>query len=163
MAQGDETIFSREIQIFADQVQEIEQAVSDVISLRELDNATGKTLEYVGEIVGITRPVGMTDNNYIKLIKAKIQMNSSGGEPERLIAALKALTGATNVSYYESLYLACLDFTGVSVIDNLWNFMKALVAGGVDLRLNYVDSVTPFTFDSDTNGLDNGLLGGLVT
>jgi hypothetical protein len=162
MAQGDQSRFSKEIQIFATQVQEIEQAISDVISLRELDNATGKTLDYVGEVVGISRPYGLNDAAYLIIIKAKIQMNASGGEPERLIAAIRALTTAGDVAFWDIPFLVSLEFPGTSIIDGLWNFIKRIVAGGVELRLVNVDSLSPFTFDSDTLGLDNGNLGTLI-
>ena len=105
----------------------------------------------------------MSDTDYIPLLVAKIQMNASGGEPERLIAALKALTNTTTVNYHD--YYPCLvslEFAGTSVIDNLWTFMKRLVAAGVALRLVQVDATTPFTFDSDTLGFDNGFLGDLL-
>lgn len=161
--QGDLTNFYQEIKAFSDQLNVLDVATVDVYNLRQVANATGTTLDNVGDQVGIIRPSAMNDTNYRALIYAKIQMNRSGGEPETLIAAIKALTSATSVNYTD-YYPGCasIGFAGTSVIDNLWTFTKRLTAGGVALRLVQVDAITPFKLDSATNGLDNGKLGNAI-
>jgi hypothetical protein len=164
MAQGDLSKFSQEIQAFMDQLSELDQAIVDVYNLRGVATATGQTLDYVGDQVGELRPTGADDNTYRLLIIAKIQMNNSGGEPERLIAVVEALTGASSsqVSYTDYPGMVSLEYAG-NVIQNLYTFIKRITAGGIGLRLVQVDSVIPFEFDSLTNGLDNGKLGNLIT
>ena len=90
MTQFAETNFSKEIGFFGDQVQELENAVFDIYNLRDLDVATGETLDYIGGLVGQPRPAGMIGDDvaYLALIRGKIQINSSSGEPDRLINAL---------------------------------------------------------------------------
>lgn len=162
MAQGDETIFSKEIEVFSDQVQDLETAINDLYNLRGVLTATGKTLDYVGEQVGATRPYGMSDTDFRALVNAQIQMNMSGGEPERLIAAITALAAATSVSYQDYYLMVSLEFAG-TVISNLWNTIRRIVSGGVGLRLVQCDATTPFQFDTAGRGLDEGKLGNLLS
>ena len=163
MAQGDQTVFSKEIQAFADQVTALENATNDVYNLRGIYTATGATLDNVGDQVGCARPGGMDDNDYLNLILAQIQMNFSGGEPERLISAIRALTNATVINYYE-IYpcLIWIEIMATSIPANFWTFMKRLTAGGVALNLIFLNTTKPFYFDSATNGFDNGLLSATI-
>ena len=166
MAQGDITRFAQEIKAFADVVQLLDNAAIDVYNKRSVGTAFGQTLDYVGSQVGCSRPANMVgdDDSYRALIRATIQMNYSGGEPERLIAAMEILTSAVaaTVNYQDYYLMASLEFVG-TVIVNLWNLIKRIVAGGVNLRLVQKSPTTPFLFDSSTNGLDNGQLGNLVS
>jgi hypothetical protein len=157
MAAGDLSRFSQEIQIFADQVQEFENSVYDVATKRGVGSAEGQTLDYVGEIAGQSRPFGMTDENYRALIRWKIQLNRSGGEPNTLLDALKIITGADEVRIVEATGFIQLSFSGGTVPDDLYSKMKRVVSGGVSLQLSRGSS-TPFRFDSATNGFDNGQL-----
>ena len=147
MAQGDKTIFSKEIQADADQAQDLENAIWAVKDARSVENATGATLDYIGEVVGCNRPTGYEDESYRLLIKAQIQMNASGGEPERLIAGVVALAGASWVRYMD--YYPCmvsLEFAGTAIA-NLWTLIKRIVAGGVWLRFVQADGANAFQFD----------------
>jgi hypothetical protein len=161
VAQGDQTVFSKEIQAFAEQAQAFENAAQDVYTLRDVLTATGQTLDYVGDQVGIERPSGMDDNAFRALVQAKIQMNLSGGEPNRLIAAVVALTYATTVNYADYYCMASLEFAG-TLINTLYTYIKRLVVGGVALRLVQIDETTPFQFDSEDLGFDQGKLGNLI-
>ena len=163
MAQGDQTLFSKEVQAFADQAQALDNAIQDVYNLRGVYTATGMTLDYVGDQVGCTRPAGMSDTNFQDLILAQIQMNASGGEPERIISAVRALTNATTINYRE-IYpcLVWLEIQATIFPLNFWTFMKRLVAAGVALNIVSLNTTKPFYFDSSTNGFDNGLLSATI-
>jgi hypothetical protein len=164
MAQGDQTVFSKEIGAFAQMTQDLEAAISGVLYLRDVGTATGQTLDNVGDQVGQDWPTGMSDNDYRALIRAKIVMNLSGGEPERLISAVRALTNATVINYYESYPCNIwIDISATSMAANLWTLLKRLVVGGVALNLRAIDSALPFRFDSATNGLDQGKLCAPIT
>jgi hypothetical protein len=157
MASGDKSIFSREIQAFADQAQELEDATYDVATKRGVDTATGAVLDLVGEIVGQTRPVGIGDSDYRDLIRFKIQMNSSGGEPERLVLAVQVLTGATEIFIVEGYCSVWIYFSATSFPANIFSMLYKLKAAGVKLFLTNGED-TPFMLDSSTNGLDQGKL-----
>lgn len=163
MAYGDQSNFSKEITAFTDQVMELETAINDVYNLRSVDTATWQTLNNIGDQVGQARPYGMSDSDYRSLVRAKIQMNMSGGEPERLIAAVEALTGAlpANVQYTDYPGMVRIEYAG-NAVANLWTFMKRLTAGGIGLQIVQNDATSPFRFDSGP-GFDSGKLGNAIT
>jgi hypothetical protein len=108
---GDKTNFLKEVESFAAQLQEIEDALWTIYDLRSVkpgafdsimtdSNTTANFLDDIGGNVGLLRG-GMTDRVYLPAILAKINQNRSCGEPERLIKALKDITAATRVWYGE--------------------------------------------------------------
>lgn len=145
---GDQTLFSKFLQAFAAQVQNLENAIDDIRLLRRLTVAADAQLDSLGEIVGETRQ-GKTDTNYRTAIIAKIQMNASCGEPERIIAALKALTGATDVKYSE-IYPATIyiNFSSDTTVNELYNYLQRLCPTGVRLILTQSDEDGAFTLSS---------------
>jgi hypothetical protein len=149
---GDQSLFSKFVQAFAAQIQNLENATWDTMLLRRIDVATGAQLDSLGEIVGETRQ-GKIDADYKIAILAKIQMNASCGEPERLIAAVKALTGATVVEYQDifpaTVYINFESDTVVS--DQLYNYLQRLLPAGVRLILTQSDDDDTFMFASGSS------------
>lgn len=161
MALGDQSRYSKEIQAFGGRMQELENVVYDIATKRGLETATGQTLDYLGEIPGISRPIGTNDTDYRNLIKWKIQANRGGGEPDTLLDALKILTDADEVQLSELSCFVWLQFINGTEPVNLYQKMKSLVAGGVGLEL--INAPTgAFRLDSAEFGLDNGLLSSKV-
>jgi len=148
---GDPTLFSKLIQSLAAQIQNLENATWDTGTLRRLDVATVAQLDSIGEIVGETRQ-GKSDPEYKTAIIAKIHMNASCGEPERLIAAIKTLTGATIVVYREmfpaSVYI---NFESDTVVNQLYNYIQRLCPAGVQLLLVQSDDDDAFMFASGSS------------
>ena len=161
MALGDQSRYSKEIQAFGGRMQDLENVIYDIATKRGLETATGLTLDYLGEIPGVSRPIGMSDNDYRNLIKWKILVNRSGGEPDTLLDALKILTGADDVNIIEMVCFVWMEFTGGTIPADLYGKIKRLVAGGVGLEL--INAPTgAFRLDSSEYGLDNGLLSSKV-
>lgn len=101
-ADSDQSNFAKEMRAFADQVQELEDAAFIVYTYRGIDSAlaygadqgwasnVNPVLDDIGSIVGAPRQ-SLLNVDYALSIKAKIQMNASQGEPERLVAALQQI------------------------------------------------------------------------
>ena len=170
------TNFQKEIAAFTAQVQELEDAAYEVYKVRFIDAAlqfgidknfpanVNGILDDIGDRVGCIRPLQMSNADYAVLLHAQVAMNAGGATPGQLTAALKVLTGATVVNYHECYpHTVWIEFAATSAPANLYTYMKAMVAGGVGLVLVMIDPTLPFYFDSSTNGLDNGLLGALIT
>lgn len=73
---------------YTDEVQELENAIWDVIVGRLTDYAEGVQLEALGHIVGQKRD-GLGDAAYRAHIKARIRINQSFGQPQDVIAVIR--------------------------------------------------------------------------
>lgn len=82
-------------------IQDIENALTDMNTLRYLPEAVGQQLDNIGQIVGISRLVGQSDASYLIAILTQIQINTSDGTPEQLISLFFILTAATQILFFE--------------------------------------------------------------
>lgn len=162
MAKGDPSNVSKFVRVFANQIQLLENATADVKILRQFAHAENAQLDSIGAIVGENRQ-GKIDAEYRIAILARINLNASRGEPERIIAALKAITGATLIHYREN-YPACIeiDFYAPTIVIGLLEYMQKICPGGVKLILEQIISVHPFIFDVGPDGFDTGHLSTLL-
>ena len=79
--------------------QEIETMFFDLLNKRlDLNQAVGEQLDQVGLIVGQDR-LNFDDDFYRILLLARIGINVSNGEPERIIDTIKLLTSASFIHY----------------------------------------------------------------
>ena len=78
----------------ASEVQTIENTTFDLGQVLQLDSASGEWLDRFGAIVGERRK-GLADADYRRFIQARIQINRSQGEHERLIRIAQLMTGAS--------------------------------------------------------------------
>lgn len=76
-------------QSWLDQIQEIEDALFEILLERNLDDAEGVQLETIGKIVGQT-PLEQTQD-LRTAIRARLLINRSSGTPEELILLLRLL------------------------------------------------------------------------
>jgi hypothetical protein len=79
---------------YADEIQELENALWSVKYSRLIDSAFGKSLEVLGDIVGEGRD-GRDDPSYRVRIRARIRVNQSFGTAGDLLAVLALLDPAT--------------------------------------------------------------------
>lgn len=81
------------LQIFAEEVQELEDAAQDMKLNRYIDTGVGAQLDIIGKHVGQIRASGQSDVDYRPLLKARIQVNRSNGEGNRMIGLAAVLSG----------------------------------------------------------------------
>ena len=79
---------------------EVKTVHEDLKQNRWLDTSEGQQLDEIGAIVGEERQ-GRTDDKYREAIRFRIFINLSKTEPETMIKAVKVLTDATFVRYWE--------------------------------------------------------------
>lgn len=151
MAQGDQSKFAIFVQAFAAQIQSLEDATYDTRMLRRFDVAADQQLDDIGSIVGEARQ-GKSDVNYKTAIIAKINMNASCGEPERLIAALKALvTDAVSVHYTEQYPSKVqLEFISDSDAASKYAYIQQVCSAGVLLIMLQEPTGDLFTLSSSS-------------
>jgi hypothetical protein len=144
------------INIFADQVQEIEDTLDDVENKCDLDTAIGTQLDGLGEIVNEPR-LGRSDIDYAAALRVRIAINDSCGEIPILLTTLDFITGATDVSLEEHVAAISFHVYGVSSLpSNTVELMKRVMAGGIGIvDISYASGI-PFGFETDPEALGFG-------
>ncbi|MFX1587234.1 MAG: hypothetical protein ACFFC1_03680 [Promethearchaeota archaeon] len=80
------------------QFNDLEQALYEILDGIWLENAVGEQLDVIGIILNFPR-LGRDDESYRTVLLGIVEINTSSGEPERLISAIKLLFNATDVEY----------------------------------------------------------------
>ena len=105
----------------------------------DIDASIGVQLDVLGIIVGQKR-LGFDDDFYRILLRARIGINISEGEPERIISTAKILTGATFLHYMNlrdgEVAIGTDGTIDVVTKDFLLKNLQKVLMGGV--RLDYV-------------------------
>jgi hypothetical protein len=153
------------LDIHTERWQGLADMAANVMQLMDIDVMIGKQLDFIGEIVGISRydfSAVLSDADFRTALNLQIRLNHSAGEPENLIAGLQDYTGASKVNY-RPLFPSevWLEYIGGTTPDGLYQMVLKLLAGGIGLTLVHSE-VDTFTFDSDAYGFDNGNLGTLI-
>lgn len=86
------------LEIYDNQFNDLENALYDFFTKLWIEEAEGIQLDILGIHVDFAR-VGFDDESYRTLLKAKIQLNVSSGQPERLILAMRILFNTENIEY----------------------------------------------------------------
>lgn len=140
--------------------QEIEDDMFDVLLDSFLDNARGQTLDNIGSWRGEQRQ-GLNDSEYRRVLRARRRSQLSDGELPDLLDLVAALTDDTEPTATPA-YPACfrIAFTtnaSASLLERLKRMFGPAVKLGVCWELIRSEG-TPFTFDLDDHGLDDGKL-----
>jgi len=123
------------LEVFLEEIQEVEYVMNDMLVLRQLQNAAGVNLDGLGEIVGLTRD-GRSDSAYRNEIIFQAAFNFNCGQPDFVIDFIKHVTSSSNVVYNE-MYPATVYMQITSAILNiqLANNIKDIMPAGVQLEI----------------------------
>ncbi len=143
------------------QIQDLENALFQVLNA-VLNVATGATLDGYGDIVGEDRG-GRDDATYRAAIQSRIQLNTSNGTSEEIIAFLLGLAGGTNTVDLQEFFPAGFigrfidriqDDEGIGIATLLQQAKPAAVRA----ILWWFESDIPFGFlgDGDASGFGVG-------
>ncbi len=126
-------------------VQELEEVAFQLIDNMWLDNAVGAQLDVIGRHVDQPRETASEDE-YRDLLRLKITINTSRGEPERLISILLQLTGASYV-YAMDKPPARAVFCCIEIVKTNWlTRVKPAVLGGVALNIEATSTEKVFSY-----------------
>lgn len=140
-------------------IQAIEDALVQLNTQRQLDTATGVNLDRLGDILGFPRPPGDSDALYRQKLLARVKINTSQGEPERVIETFKLFTGATQVQLYEGspaeIHIASEYVPpDQATVDLLLGIIEEILPAGVRCGSIVVfDPTETFAFEGDLPGL----------
>jgi hypothetical protein len=119
------------INAFASEIQEVENAMSDVYTKCGIYTANNTQLDVVGAIVGEAR-VGRSDEVYRIAIIARIKLNIGAGEPNTIIDAIKQWMNPTVVDFSEPYPAYFSVFIQSSInISSIASLVKEISPAGV--------------------------------
>lgn len=98
---GTLTNFQKLIKILCEEKQVIQDVLWQLKTERSLSSAIGQQLDGIGEILGLPRNEGETDEDYRESLQFQVFINSSSGTPEQILTAIKFLTKADIVRIFE--------------------------------------------------------------
>lgn len=139
-------------------VQSLEDNISDVRSALTLAGATGVWLDRLGRIVGEPRG-GLSDAEYRRFISARLQINRSQGERERLIRIAQLMSGASFVqmtSAYPAGYTMLIvtpTFLSESIRTRIRQRMEQATSAGVGVDLSNGVSSKDTVFRLDNSAM----------
>lgn len=154
------------VSIFVGQIQELEDAFSDILTETTIDNSVGVNLDNIGLIVGEPR-AGRNDTQYRIAIKARIGLNTSGGTIENIISIVISVANAVVtveiIEYFPASFTARIIEPidpAVTDTDRIAEFIKGGRPAGVNGHLEFAVAGA-FQFDGPAgSGFDEGKYGG---
>lgn len=139
-------------------VQDIEDAMQQLLLERDIETAIGAQLDMLGEIVGQARG-GLGDDEYRRYVRARIKANRSRGTVEDLLQVARLVLGDADAALtLRSWGIASYDLTIAdqvitdAVATILLAFLKDATSVGVRPILNYspTNPDENLIFDSST-------------
>lgn len=152
------------IRIYVRQIQDLEDALVDLIESIDIDTAQSSSLDALGSIVNEPRS-GRNDTDYRIAIKGKIILLSSRGTREDIIALLKSVLGSVSIQVDDvppaAFIATVLDPIDPAVIDPalVSRFVRDGSLAGVG-RFVILSVAPPFQFDTGS-GYDEGKYAGV--
>lgn len=143
--------FEALIRIIGERAQSLEDVGYTLFTEQELEFAVGAQLDRYGEIVVQPRN-GFDDDFYRVLLRVKIGINISSGEPKAIINTIKILSQAALVHYQNlgdaSILIGLDTEIDPALIGFIYDNMEKVVMAGVRLdAITFFDPDEPFSFD----------------
>jgi len=158
---GSPTNLQKVVKALCMEAQVLNEQQQLLITMRYLNTAEGVQLDGLGQILGLPRVPGQTDQSYREDLQFQIFVNQSNGTPEEVIFILKYLTEASKV-WYDELYPAAYEmatnglvgldavrFPGTNPSDLVDAIQNVSPAGVSFAALIATYNVDPFSFSSD--------------
>lgn len=151
----------------AGSVQDLENALYDLLLLRWVTTATGTQLDQLGRVLGQSRDAFPDDASYSLLLQARILLNRSSGTPEELYSIFKTVLPTSTFQYQEE-YTAAFAFRMFAITAAQATQLRSLLdkarPGGVRAMFEWslTDQNNTFAFDGGT-GLGFGDTGNPAT
>ena len=107
---GAYTNFQKMLYAILTQAQQLNTQEQLLQTMRSIDTAQGVQLDGLGQILGLPRVPGQSDDSYREALQFQIFVNMANGTPQDVIQVLEFLTKASRVWYYE-IYPAAYGLT----------------------------------------------------
>jgi len=128
------------LEVIDSEFQNIEQVIEDIKNAHFVDNATGKSLEYLAQLLNTSRLSGETDEHFRARLKTQFRRYANSTTIKELKEIVSAVLGTltTRVAINE-----LWDYEPASF--DVWVFLQDLEAAGitVDELKEILDSIKP--------------------
>lgn len=153
--------------IFGAKVQEIEDALWQLYTLRGIDTALGAQLDNLGKVIGYPRQ-GLSDNDYRLRLKAKIALNRDSGTTAEILSIFGLLLPTLSLQLTETppggfeLHVVGV-IPGTISVSELGAILQSARAACIEAQLIYSPVIPANTFTYDTGpGYDAGQYAGSI-
>lgn len=151
------------VRSYAAEVQALDTAATELLTLTTLNGAEGVQLDGLGQIIGIERQ-GLDDEPYRSLLRSQIRINRSGGSIEQLNEIIRFATNTTAADQAFDLvesFPADFKITFTTILDADVGPIAAEAmylgkAAGVHGVFEYHDTEPVFAFDGDGSSKFDG-------
>ncbi len=147
----DSTILRAVLEIYLEEVQELEQTIYDFKRSKSLSEATGFQLDIIGEQIGRRRE-GLADEEYRRLLRVQVALNTSQGQTKTLLDLWRYLLNTDDVSLNEE-YPAGVRLYANSAIPSREVLEAVSKVTPITVKVGFVSGVTsgsPFCFLGNT-------------
>lgn len=93
--------FQKLIKILSTPAQELQDVLWELKTERWLSSAVGEQLDLIGQILGLPRNQGESDEDYRERLEFQVFINLSSGTPEQIIEATQTLTESSYVRFFD--------------------------------------------------------------
>jgi hypothetical protein len=147
------------VAIYLQLQEEIETIAFEVLGQKDINLATGLSLDFIGRIVGISRN-NLSDDSYRQQIIIKIFINNSKGTISDVQNIVKLLTQSNEVRVFEVFPAAIsLYISGEKLTEEQRQIVQLIVAAGVRVGATLVaGGRQPWIPPEIDNLLDTGIL-----
>ena len=151
---GAYTNFQKMLYAILTQAQQLNTQEQLLQTMRSIDTAQGVQLDGLGQILGLPRVPGQSDDSYREALQFQIFVNMANGTPQDVIQVLEFLTKASRVWYYE-IYPAAYGLTTNGEIfppnpSDLYTAFQSVSPAAVNLvAIVATYNTNPFVFSSD--------------
>jgi len=149
---------------YIQQVQEIENALFQLLENRTLETAVGVQLDNLGRLIGQARGE-LSDADYRILLRARILANKSNGTIDDIVEMLQIATSGSSVGLQEfepAAMIITLTSFGSSNAVLLANLIADARPAGVGTDFVYPPSGAAFQYDTVGAGFDLGEYSGVT-
>jgi len=140
--------FKHLLQIFLEEIQEIEDTLEDIKFQRNIDNAEGVQLDGIGDILGKLRE-GLSDTDYRLALKVQQILNAGEGQYATILKLWRILLGSTSATVTEEFPagVALFSDTGVPTLETLNTLTQALPVTVTLSLTSSIDADPAFCFE----------------
>lgn len=144
----DKTNFTKLVESYVAECQELETVWFDLLELRNIENGQGTQLDMIGERIGQPR-LGYDDTTYKVWLRARILINKNSGTIEELYTLFSTLltNGLQYTPYYPASFIFDADGTLLADPVTLGTILQSVTPAGVNgsLRYSLFDDAHTFT------------------
>jgi hypothetical protein len=140
--------FKHLLQIFLEEIQEIEDTLEAVKFQRNIDNAEGVQLDGIGDILGKLRE-GMSDSDYRLTLKVQQILNAGEGQYDTVLRLWRTLLDSTGATVTEEFPagIALFSDVGTPTLNQLDTLIKALPITVTASFTSSIDADPVFSFE----------------